>query len=164
MDSLLSAPAFPAYAASVSVLVITLYGLAFHTAVSRAMRKVTLNAEDVTVAPGSAVVEFEHVAVQRIKRAHQNLLENAAPFFIVGLLYCLTSPTLAFAHGLFAVFVGVRVLHAVFQNEDGLMSVSYGTGPPCSGGAVKTTSINRAAPPHARARPLSTPASHVPRL
>ena len=114
MDSLLSAPAFPAYAASVSVLVITLYGLAFHTAVSRAMRKVTLNAEDVTVAPGSAVVEFEHVAVQRIKRAHQNLLENAAPFFIVGVLYCLTSPTLAFAHGLFAVFVGVRVLHAVF--------------------------------------------------
>ncbi len=114
MDSLVALPAFPAYAVSVSVLVITLYGLAFHTAATRAMRKVTLNAEDVTVAPGSAVVEFEHADVQRIKRAHQNLLENAAPFFVVGLLYCLTAPSLAFAYGLFGVFVGVRVLHAVF--------------------------------------------------
>lgn len=112
MDALLSQPVFQSYALSVALVVATLYGLAFHTAATRGARKVVVNPEDVSVNNGAAVAEVDHPDVQRIKRAHQNLLENATPFFAIGLLYSLTGPDLLFARVLFGLFVGIRVLHA----------------------------------------------------
>jgi uncharacterized MAPEG superfamily protein len=114
MSPLLSQPVFQAYALSVAVLVVTLYALGFNTAKVRAERKVVVNPEDVGINGGATVADNDHPDVLRIKRAHLNLLENATPFFAIGLLYSLTDPSLPFARCLFGVFVGVRVLHAAF--------------------------------------------------
>lgn len=107
-------PVFQAYVLSVSIVIITLYGLGFHTAKTRADRKIVVNPEDTSVNGGATVADVDHPDVQRIKRAHQNLLENAVPFFAIGFLYSLTTPNLAFARVLFAAFVLIRVFHAVF--------------------------------------------------
>lgn len=114
MTTLLNDPTFQLYALSSAVLVLILYGLAFFTAKIRSDRKAILNAEDVAVNSGAQLVEIEHPDVQRIKRAHLNALENSVPFFAMGLLYTLTSPSLTMARILFLTFVGVRLLHAVF--------------------------------------------------
>lgn len=114
MENLLAIPAVQSYAVAVAIVVVTLYGLGFHTAKVRADRKVVVNPEDVGINGGARVADNDHPDVLRIKRAHQNLLENAAPFFAIGLLYSFTEPNLLFARGLFATFVGIRVLHAAF--------------------------------------------------
>ena len=109
-----SDPVFQAYALGVSAVVVTLYGLGFHTAKLRADRKIVLNPEDVGVNRGARVAEVEHPDVLRVKRAHLNLVENAVPFFAIGLLYTMTDPSVNLARALFAIFVGIRVFHAVF--------------------------------------------------
>lgn len=114
MDTLLTQPVFASYALSACIVALTMYGLGFNTAKVRAERKIVLNPEDVSVNSGARVGEDEHPDVLRVKRAHLNLIENAVPFFAIGLLYSLTSPGLVFARGLFATFVIVRVFHAVF--------------------------------------------------
>lgn len=114
MDSMLTQPVFQAYAISVAILVLTLYGLGFFTAKTRAERKVVVNPEDVSVNAGSSVAESDHPDVLRVKRAHINLIENAVPFFAIGFLYTLSSPGLNVARGIFGTFVLVRVLHAIF--------------------------------------------------
>jgi glutathione S-transferase len=114
MNTLFADPVFQGYALSVSIVLGILYGLGFHTARIRAQRKVVVNAEDVAINVGATVAEIVHVDVQRIKRAHINLLENAVPFFAIGLLYTFTTPSVGFAWALFGVFVSVRLLHALF--------------------------------------------------
>ena len=114
MQSLLIAPALQAFAIASSLLVVTLFGLAFHTAATRGARKVVVNPEDLSVSSGATVALADHEDVQRIKRAHQNLLENATPFFVIGLLFALTDPNLLFARLLFGLFVLLRVLHGAF--------------------------------------------------
>jgi glutathione S-transferase len=107
-------PVFQLYALCSSVLVVVLYGLGFLTAKTRAERKVVVNHEDTKVNGGASVQDAEHADVQRLKRAHINSLENAVPFFAIGLLYTMTSPSLALARGLFITFAAIRLLHAVF--------------------------------------------------
>jgi microsomal prostaglandin-E synthase 1 len=107
-------PVFQAYSLAVVAVIVTLYGLGFNTAKIRAERKAVLNPEDVGVNKGAKVVDLEHPDVQRIKRAHLNLIENAVPFFAIGLLYTMTAPSLTFARALFTIFVVVRLFHAFF--------------------------------------------------
>lgn len=109
-----SDPVFQAYTLSAAAVVLMLYGLGFATAKKRADRKVVVNHEDVSVNGGAQVAEAEHPDVLRIKRAHLNLIESAVPFFAIGFLYTATAPNLTMARALFGVFVGVRLLHAVF--------------------------------------------------
>lgn len=107
-------PVLQAYALSVCAVIVTLYYLGFTTARIRAARQVVVNPEDVGVNPGARVGEVEHPDVQRIQRAHRNALENAVPFFAIGLLYAMTGPGLTLTRALFATFVAVRVFHAAF--------------------------------------------------
>lgn len=51
--------------------------------------------------------------VERVRRCHQNDLENVIPFLVVGLLYALTGPPLNSALLHFRVFVGSRFFHTV---------------------------------------------------
>jgi len=115
MNSLLEQPAFALYAICSSFLIVSLYALGFLTAKTRADRKAVVNAEDAgTTNRGATVVEVEHGDVQRLKRAHQNALENAVPFFVIGLLYTQTAPGITAVRVLFFTFVAARLLHAVF--------------------------------------------------
>lgn len=113
MSPLLRTPAFEAYALACLALVGLFYLLAFRTGGVRTRAKAVVNPEDVRVYAGAAVVEIEHADVQRVKRAHLNLLENSVPFFVVGLLFALTEPGLLVASTLYGLFVASRVLHAV---------------------------------------------------
>jgi uncharacterized MAPEG superfamily protein len=112
MRALLHAPAFVAYAVACLALVGLFYFLAYRTGAVRTRVKAVVNPEDVRVYAGASVVEIEHPDVQRVKRAHMNLLENSVPFFVVGLLFAVTEPGLLVASTLYGVFVASRVLHA----------------------------------------------------
>lgn len=113
MSALSHAPALQAYALSASVIALSLYALGFLTAKTRADRKVVVNPEDAGLNRNAQVADHEHADVSRIKRAHQNALENAVPFFALGLLYTMTAPSPTLARALFGAFVAARLLHAV---------------------------------------------------
>ncbi|KAG7236819.1 hypothetical protein INR49_000196 [Caranx melampygus] len=51
--------------------------------------------------------------VERVRRCHQNDLENIIPFVVIGLLYTLTGPELSSALLHFRVFVGSRICHTI---------------------------------------------------
>lgn len=110
--TLLDNPALKLYALVSSILAVWLILIAFWTARTRAARKVFVNAEDAVTFQGKDA-EVEHPDVARAKRAHTNALENAVPFFAVGLLYALTGPGMGLAQGLFYTFLGARILHTV---------------------------------------------------
>lgn len=107
-------PVFAAYSLASLSTVLLLLGLGFVTAKRRAERKVVINPEDVVVNGGASVAEAEHPDVLRIKRAHQNLVESAIPFLLIGFLYTATAPSVTLARALFAGFVVARLLHAIF--------------------------------------------------
>ncbi|CAL8277986.1 unnamed protein product [Gadus morhua 'NCC'] len=54
-----------------------------------------------------------HPDVDRVRRCHQNDLENVVPFVLVGLLYSLTGPDAATAITYFRVFAASRLCHTV---------------------------------------------------
>jgi uncharacterized MAPEG superfamily protein len=108
----LHTPAFRAYAVACLALVGLFYFLAYRTGGVRTRAKAVVNPEDVRVYAGASVVEVEHPDVQRVKRAHLNLLENSVPFFVVGFLFAVTEPGLFVASVLYGLFVSSRVLHA----------------------------------------------------
>jgi uncharacterized MAPEG superfamily protein len=112
VSALLHTQAFGAYAVACLALVGLLYFLAYRTGGVRTRAKAVVNPEDVRVYAGASVVEVEHPDVQRVKRAHLNLLENAVPFFVVGFLFAVTEPGLLVASVLYGLFVSSRVLHA----------------------------------------------------
>jgi len=94
MHSLMTEPALRSYALAGTIVALHLIVLALWTGATRAMRKTFVNPEDAKLNK-TAVAEDDHADVLRVKRAHQNALENAIPFFAIGLLYALTSPRLA---------------------------------------------------------------------
>jgi glutathione S-transferase len=108
----LHAPVFEAYEVACLALVGLFYFLAYRTGTVRTRAKAVVNPEDVRVYAGASVVEIEHSDVQRVKRAHMNLLENSVPFFVVGLLFAVTDPGLLIASTFYGLFVASRVLHA----------------------------------------------------
>jgi glutathione S-transferase len=105
--------AFGPYAIGSAVLVLQMLALALYTGTVRAMRKEWINPEDAKFNKG-ANKDQDHPDVQRVKRAHYNLLENAVPFFVIGALYAATGATHKGALVYTATFVGVRLLHTVF--------------------------------------------------
>ncbi len=131
MTTLLAQPAFQLYALCSAVLVVILYALGFITAKTRAESLKLINPEDVGVNPkGAVVVEVESAAVQRVKRAHQNALENAVPFFVIGLLYTQTNPSMMWLRIFFFTFLAVRTAHAAFYltAKQPFRTLSFGIG------------------------------------
>jgi glutathione S-transferase len=114
MNPLLGQPVFQAYAVASALLVLGLHAVAWATGHVRSGRKTVLNREDTKVYKGASVVDLEHADVQRAKRVHLNLIENALPFFVIGFVYTLTDPSLVMARLLFFGFVALRLLHALF--------------------------------------------------
>lgn len=103
-----------AFAVSVAVLVVMMVGLGFLTAVRRRQLRGVMNREDVPLNPGSEVVQVEPEGLARVKRAHQNLLENAVPFIGIGAIFVATAPSVAEARVLCATFVISRLAHSGF--------------------------------------------------
>jgi uncharacterized MAPEG superfamily protein len=114
MHTLLDNPALKLFALTSAILAVQLILLAFWTGTARALSKTFVNPEDAPLNKGGSQAESDHPSTQRAKRAHQNALENAVPFFAVGLMYALTSPSQTGAQAYFFTFLGARLLHSVF--------------------------------------------------
>jgi uncharacterized MAPEG superfamily protein len=87
--------------------------LALWTGTVRTRHKTFTNPEDAVALKGTKV-ESDHPDVLRVKRAHQNALENAIPFFAIGFMYALSKPSMIGAQAYFFTFLGARVLHSLF--------------------------------------------------
>ena len=106
-------PALKLYALVSALVALHLILLAAYTGRVRTQRKVYVNPEDAAMFKGTQG-EADHPDVLRVKRAHQNALENAVPFFAVGLMFALSGPkATAGAPAYFYTFLGARVLHSV---------------------------------------------------
>jgi glutathione S-transferase len=106
-------PSLKMYALAAAILALHLLALALWTGTVRVMKKRWINPEDAKLNKGE-LSEADDPAVQRVKRAHQNAIENAVPFFAVGFLYAATGPTQQGMTIYFGTFVAARILHSVF--------------------------------------------------
>ena len=71
------------------------------------------NPEDLSLGKDVKAVNFNDPTVERIRRAHQNDLENIIPFILVGGFYLTTNPSLATAQILFRTFTAARLIHSL---------------------------------------------------
>ena len=82
MHAFATDPALRLYALTGSLVALHLIVLAGYTGRVRTQHKAFVNPEDAVALKGTQV-EADHPDVMRVKRAHQNALENAVPFFAV---------------------------------------------------------------------------------
>ncbi|CAL8323274.1 unnamed protein product [Lota lota] len=106
---------FLAFSTYATIVVLKTMLMAPLTAYYRFTRGAFANDEDV---PGKSEEQKKrllrsHPEVERIRRCHQNDLENIIPFVIIGLLYSLTGPDVSTALTYFRVFAASRVCHTV---------------------------------------------------
>jgi uncharacterized MAPEG superfamily protein len=129
MPILLENPAFKLYALVSSLLALHLLLLAGWTGAVRTKRKAYVNTEDAGTFKGNPA-DNDHPDVLRVKRAHQNAMESAIPFFAVGLMYTLTGATKTGAQAYFLTFLAARVLHSVFYlaQKQPFRTLSYAVG------------------------------------
>ena len=113
MQTLADNPALKLYALVSALLALHLLLLALWTGTVRVRHKIWVNPEDAAFNKGKQA-DDDHHDVLRVKRAHLNALENAIPFFAVGLAYALTAPSQTGAQAYFFTFLAVRVLHSIF--------------------------------------------------
>jgi uncharacterized MAPEG superfamily protein len=106
-------PILKLYALVSTLVALHLILLAGWTGSVRTRHKTFVNPEDAVALKGKQV-ESDHPDVLRVKRAHQNALENAIPFFAIGLMYALSKPSMIGAQAYFFTFLGARVLHSLF--------------------------------------------------
>jgi uncharacterized MAPEG superfamily protein len=113
MPTLSSDPILSLYALVATLVSLHVLILAQWTAAVRLRNKTYVNAEDATQFKG-APADADLAAVLRVKRAHQNALENAVPFLAIGFFYALSGPSKFGAQAYFFTFLAARVLHSVF--------------------------------------------------
>jgi glutathione S-transferase len=109
----LANPAFKTFAVAATFIGLHLLLLALWTGTVRTLRKVFVVPEDAALNHATAA-SAEHADVQRVLRAHANLIENAVPFLIIGLLYVSTGASACGAQVLMYGFVAARVAHTGF--------------------------------------------------
>jgi uncharacterized MAPEG superfamily protein len=113
MSTLASDPILSLYALVATLVSLHIVLLALYTGRVRVQNKKYVNPEDANAFKGTNT-EADHPDVLRVKRAHQNALENAVPFLAVGLLYALSGPSKIGAQAYFFTFLAARVLHSIF--------------------------------------------------
>src|SRR5262245_49687339 len=105
-------PAFAVYLVTAVVLALEMVLLDTYSGLIRGQSRTVVNPED--KGAKSSVVDVDPPPVARVLRAHRNLLANAVPFLILGLLWVLSGASYAAALGLFGTFVAARLAHAFF--------------------------------------------------
>ncbi|XP_022208689.1 microsomal glutathione S-transferase 1 isoform X2 [Drosophila obscura] len=107
----LNNPVFKSYVFWTGVLVIKMLLMSLLTGLQRFKTKTFANPEDL-MSP-KLKVKFDDPNVERVRRAHRNDLENIVPFFIIGLLYTLTNPSVFLAVNLFRAVGIARIVHTI---------------------------------------------------
>jgi uncharacterized MAPEG superfamily protein len=99
------------FAACAAILVIKMLVTASITGVLRTVRRVYATPEDYRFFGQEQVVTRDE-QIERVRRAHQNDLENILPFLAVGFLYALSGPSYGVAWWLFVSFTIARLVHS----------------------------------------------------
>ncbi|KAG0712054.1 Microsomal glutathione S-transferase 1 [Chionoecetes opilio] len=105
-------PAFLAYLFYAAVLAIKMIIMSPLTGYYRMSRGAFTNPEDCKKFGVSSTKTDPDV--ERVRRAHQNDLENIPLFFVLAPLFLFTQPSLTFATLLFRAFTIGRILHTIF--------------------------------------------------
>ena len=123
------------YAITATILGVHLLLLALWTGTVRVKRKQWVNPEDATLNKGENT-EVDHPDVARVKRAHQNAIENFIPFLVIGALFVTTRPSATAAMVYFGTFAAVRLLHTVFYltQKQPFRTLTFGIGVLCTFG------------------------------
>ena len=99
---------FSCYAFYSGLVLAKTLAMSFWTAKRRFANGAFANPEDVVGTPNEVKANEE---VERVRRCHQNDLENVLPFVLVGGLYLSTNPALATAKVVFRTFTAARYIH-----------------------------------------------------
>jgi len=105
---------FGAFAFHAGLMAVKTLSMSFFTARMRFKKGVFISREDIK----GKEKEFKAGQgldddVERVRRAHQNDIENIFPFLTLGFLYLFTSPSLECATLCFRIFSGARILHSL---------------------------------------------------
>ncbi|MFT4569442.1 MAG: putative MAPEG superfamily protein [Hyphomicrobiaceae bacterium] len=112
MNEILQDPTFSLYAICSLVLALKMLALGAGTGVVRIVRGNYISPEDYSTF-GTTPAAAPDPLIERLRRAHQNDLENIIPFFVIGALYALSGPSYNTAWWLFTTFTAFRVLHTI---------------------------------------------------
>ncbi|XP_031676815.1 microsomal glutathione S-transferase 1-like isoform X1 [Oncorhynchus kisutch] len=116
LTHMIDSEVFLAFSTYATVVVLKMMLMSPMTAYFRFTRKCFANMEDTGMAKTpedkKRMLRVDP-DVERVRRCHQNDLENIIPFVVIGLLYTLTGPDLSTALLHFRVFVGSRLFHTV---------------------------------------------------
>merc|ERR1712228_117728 len=104
---------FQAFAFYAAIVTIKMVLMSLLTAKHRFATGTFISSEDIVGQEKKGAKVAVNENVERVRRAHQNDIENILPFLSLGLLYTFTSPALSTALLVFRTFVGARILHTI---------------------------------------------------
>ncbi|KFB40178.1 AGAP000163-PA-like protein [Anopheles sinensis] len=102
-----------AYLFWVSVLTAKMLFMSPLTSLTRVRKMAFANPEDASAVSRKLKPKLDDPDVERVRRAHQNDLENILPFFAIGFLYLLTNPAPFLAINLFRLVAASRIIHTL---------------------------------------------------
>ncbi|XP_059843591.1 microsomal glutathione S-transferase 1-like [Hypanus sabinus] len=118
MSEFMKSDVFLAYSTYACIVLMKMMLMGPLTGYFRMTRRAFSNPEDVALHAGGDEETRKKMLktdpdVERVRRCHQNDLENIVPFIGIGLLYTLTGPNLTTALLHFRIFVGSRIFHSI---------------------------------------------------
>ncbi|KAL1117616.1 hypothetical protein AAG570_003931 [Ranatra chinensis] len=121
-------PVFSGYAFYASILILKMILMSAFTGYTRYKKKAFVNTEDAQIA--NATIKNTDEDVERIRRAHQNDVENIPIFLVAGLLFVAADPNVVFALMVFRLFTVSRIAHtlvySVFVVRQPARAVAFG--------------------------------------
>ncbi len=111
MTELLASPPMQLFLLCAAILTLKMWLTANGTGLLRVLRGVYISPEDYALVGAQSKAPDE--TIERVRRAHQNDLENILPFLAVGFLYAATGPSYTTAWWLFVAFTAGRILHTI---------------------------------------------------
>ncbi|XP_029318357.1 microsomal glutathione S-transferase 1.2 [Cottoperca gobio] len=115
METLMENEVFRAFTTYAAIVILKMLLMAPLTAYYRITRGAFSNDEDVAMKATEERKKLlrTHPDVERVRRCHQNDIENVIPFVGLALLYTLTGPELSTALLHFRIFAGSRICHTI---------------------------------------------------
>ena len=110
---LLVDPVVRLYVVVYILLALKMVAVGSYTSVLRLRRRVYATPEDYQL-QGMTPTAARDEDIERVRRAHQNDLENILPFFVLGFLFLMTRPSLTAASIYLVGYLIARTLHSLF--------------------------------------------------
>ena len=110
---LLVDPVVRLYVVVYILLALKMVAVGSYTSILRLRRRVYATPEDYRL-QGMTPTAARDEDIERVRRAHQNDLENILPFFVLGFLFLMTRPSVTAASIYLIGYLIARTLHSIF--------------------------------------------------